>query len=115
MKKIKEVVINGTKYTLTAKRSILQSIQSLIPEALDIANEDEETQKSLGIILYDNMDIVFYELIKTAHQKLSKEESDSIYEAFLDEYNDVDEKLLEFVYSVFGQGIPREEKKNLNW
>lgn len=115
MKKTREVEISGEKYTLTASRSILKEIKKIIPEAVKISKEDEETQENLGMILYENMDKVFYELIRVIHKDLTKEQSDDIYDAFLDEYNDVDEHLLEFIYSVFGQGIPRENKKNLNW
>ena len=124
MKKTKEIEVSGEKYILTAKRSLLLRLKELVPEALKINDDEnvnnEESNKenqdiNLGIILYDNMDIVFYELLKTEHPNLTKDESDLIYVAFSNEYNDVDENLLKFVYSVFTQGIPRKNKKNLNW
>lgn len=129
----KQIEVKGKKYTLTVKRSILFKIAQICPEAIKIAKvaknknggqlTDEDIENCLGndcameavSKLYDNMPILFYELIKVAHKDISMETSDKIYWDFYDEYNDVDEHLYDFIQSVFMNGIPKEKKKNLDW
>ena len=54
-------------------------------------------------------------MVAVIASNIEKEKSDKIYNAFCDEYNDVDENLIKFISSSFTGGIPREQKKNLNW
>jgi len=116
MNKTKQIEIGGKIYTLTSKRSIIVNMGKYAPELLNInKNNDENARYELGAILYDNMNNLFYEMIKVEHPNLSKEESDNIYEDFCNEYNDVEEHLLEFIDSTFTEGIPRENKKTIIW
>ena len=129
----KQIEVNGKKYTLTARRSILFKIAQICPELVKIAKssksetQDDLTEKevlnklkesdTLDAVdrLYDNMPAIFYELIKFAHKDITPEKSDEIYWAFYDEYNDVDDHLYAFIQTVFTRGIPRTNKKNLDW
>lgn len=129
----KQIEVNGKKYTLTARRSILFKIAQICPELVRIAKsaqsetkDDLTEQEVLNKLkesdtldavdkLYDNMPTIFYELIKFAHKDITKEKSDEIYWAFYDEYNDVDDYLYAFIQTVFTRGIPRQNKKNLDW
>lgn len=129
----KQIEVNGKKYTLTARRSIIFKIAQICPELVRLAKSsksetqgdltDEQVLKKLeesGTLdavdkLYDNMPTLFYELIKVAHDSITREKSDEIYWDFYDEYNDVDDYLYEFIQSVFTRGIPRKNKKNLDW
>lgn len=116
----KVIEVGGEKYTLTAKRSIIIKFNEICPEALkletgQISSLSEEDEINASIRLSVNMDILFYDMIKIAHPDLSKDESDDIYEKFLEEYSDVVESLVKFIKSVFTGGIPKENKKKLNW
>ena len=124
----KQIEVGGKTYTLTARRSIIFRIAEICPELLKIKNAknknemtDEEQEKLVEIELnasdklYENMPKLFYELINYVHKDITREKSDEIYLEFNQEYNDVDEHLLNFIYSVFTDGIPREQKKNLDW
>jgi hypothetical protein len=116
----KVVEIAGEKYTLTAKRSIIAKLNEVCPEVLvlkkeDLKNISRKEEVDISIRLSANMDILFYDLIRTAHPNLSKEESDEIYDKFLDEYVDAENSLMKFIKSVFTGGIPKENKKQLNW
>lgn len=122
----RQIEVNGKSYTLTAKRSIIRTIGEICPKMLKIAKNansrselSEEELKEIQIeasdSLYDNMPTLFYELIRTCHKDLTREKSDEIYYDFYNEYNDVDNKLIEFIFSVFTDGIPSEKKKNLDW
>ena len=112
---IKQIEVNGKKYTLTARRSILFKIAQICPELVKIAKssksetkddlqEEEvlERLKESGTLdavdkLYDNMPSLFYELIRWAHKDITQEKSEEIYWDFYDEYNDVDEYLYAFM------------------
>lgn len=129
----KQIEVNGKKYTLTVRRSILFKIAEICPELLRIVKKSnsgevdlKEKENVLDILddtsaldmtakIYDNMPTLFYELIKVAHKDITREKSDEIYWDFTNEYNDVDENLSKFIQSVFLGGVPREKKKNLNW
>lgn len=129
----KQIEVNGKKYTLTVRRSILFKIAEICPELLRIVKKSnsgevdlKEKDNVLDILddtsaldmtakIYDNMPTLFYELIKVAHKDITREKSDEIYWDFTNEYNDVDENLSKFIQSVFLGGVPREKKKNLNW
>ncbi len=129
----REIEVNGKIYTLTVRRSIVYKIATIVPEVLkiykkskqegkEVVNGDEISQDALVELLnestidklYDNMNVIFYELIKVKHN-ISFEKSNEIYANFNKEYNDVDDKLMSLIEKVFTQGIPREKKKNLNW
>lgn len=116
----KVIEVAGEKYTLTAKRNIIIKFNEICPEALMLETgkkksltDEEEVNASIRLSV--NMDILFYDMIKIAHPELSKEESDEIYEKLLEEYGDVEESLIKFIKSVFTGGIPKENKKKLNW
>ena len=116
----KVIEVNGEEYTLTAKRNIIMKLNEICPEAIllqtgKIKSLSDEEEAVASIRLSANMDILFYDMIKIAHPELSKEESDEIYECLVDEYDDVVESLLKFIKSVFTGGIPKENKKKLNW
>lgn len=120
MAKTQQIEVGGGKYTLTSNRSLLMKLARLIPDIMKInqdipEDEKENLQFNVGASIYDHMDVLFYEMIKVAHPNIDKEKSDKIYNAFCDEYNDVDENLIKFITSSFTGGIPRENKKNLNW
>lgn len=127
----REVEINGKFYTLSVKRSILFRIASIAPELLKINQNSKKGNNSVGedvsqaekeVLsinamekLYDNMNIIFYEMLRERHPEITLEKSNEIYYNFCNEYNDVDDKLFSLIETVFTQGIPRENKKNLNW
>jgi len=113
----KKIEVNGKEYTLTVKRSIFIELQKFVPDLFKLGGKDatKEMEFEASIQIYDNMDKIFYSMIKVEHPEITKEESDDIYETFYNEYNDVDEKLIEFMQSSFTDGIPKEKKKNLNW
>jgi hypothetical protein len=128
----REIEINGKHYTLTINRSLIYKIGIIIPEVLKIADKsneqgdineteltDEEKLESLDskIIdeLYDKMNLIFYEMLKFKHQDITLEKSNEIYSNFHKEYNNVDENLMSLIMKVFTQGVPRNEKKEINW
>lgn len=124
MDKTRQIEVGGKKYTLTCRRSMIFNISKTIPECVKISQKsksvsDSEEKESLaydaGALIYDHIDVIFYEMIRIAHPDITKEKSDSIYDAFYKEYNDVDEHILDFFYEAFTDGIPREKKKNLDW
>lgn len=120
MAKTQQIEVGGGKYVLTSNRSLLLKIGRLVPDIMkinqDISQEDKDNLEfDVGASIYDHMDVLFYEMIKVAHPNIDKEKSDKIYNAFCDEYNDVDENLIKFITASFRGGIPREKKKNLNW
>ena len=116
----KVIEVAGEKYTLTAKRNIVVKLNEICPEALliksgKIKELTAEQEIDASIRLSANLDILFYDMIKIAHPELSKDESDEIFENLLEEYGDVEESLIKFIKSVFTGGIPKENKKKLNW
>ena len=128
----REIEVNGKSYILTVQRSIIFKIATIVPEVLKIYKKssqsdnkprEELSQEALVELfnestidkLYDNMNVIFYEMLKVKHKEISFETSNKIYADFNKEYNDVDEKLMTLIEKVFTQGIPRENKKNLNW
>lgn len=127
----REVEINGKFYTLTIKRSVLFRIAFVAPELLKIYKSSLKGNDSQGDDvsrieieslsvdamnkLYDNMNIIFYEMLRERHPEITLEKSNEIYYNFCNEYNDVDDKLFSLIETVFTQGIPREDKKNLDW
>lgn len=122
----KKIEINDEIYTLTVNRSILYKIAMIIPEVIEINNysdkeskmsDEEKADLNFTVIdkLYENMNVIFYEMLKIEHKNISLEMSNEIYENFHKEYNDVDEKLMSLIEMVFTQGVPREKKKNVNW
>lgn len=127
----KEIEINGKFYILTVNRSLLYKIAVIVPEVIKInqkSNEQNDVETELSdeeklerfdstVIdkLYDKMNIIFYEMLKVQHKNITLEKSDEIYVKFHQEYNDVDEKLMSLIEKVFTQGVPREQKKNINW
>ena len=123
MNKTKQIEIGGKKYTLTVKRSMLITLASIAPEFLKIGkssnkfSEEEMTNLQLEACksIYDNINVIFYEMIKVAHPTITKEKSDEIYSQFCDEYADVEDKLIEFCSTTFTEGIPAENKKKINW
>lgn len=129
----KEIEVNGKKYVLTVQRSLLFKIATIVPEILNFSkesnsgdeNKDEQGLSQERMIelfsnstidkLYDNMNVIFYEMLKQQHKGISFEKSNKIYYDFCNEYNDVEDHLMSLIEKVFTQGIPREQKKNLNW
>jgi len=119
--KTKRIEVAGKQYTLTANRKIIQTLNEICPELLvlakkgELSNADEAVQVELGVKLLCNLDELFYSMIKPAHPEISREKSNEILDAFDEEYEDVQEKLLEFAMSVFQEGNQNTSKKKLNW
>lgn len=115
----KKIEIGGKTYTLTANRKIVKTLANIVPELLAL-NEAEldkmetKNQNSLGVNLLANLDILFYDMIKIAHSNIDKEKSDEILDKFEEEYDDVQEKLVELAMSVFQSG-DQKTKKKINW
>lgn len=115
------IEVAGKKYTLTANRSIIQTIANICPEMLDLPSEktadeiERDADVMMGIRIMSNLGVLFYDMIKIAHPEISREKSEDILDAFIAEYNDVQQNLIKFAMSVFTDGTPREKKKNLNW
>ena len=117
--KTKRIEIDGKNYTLTVNRSIIKTLAQIAPEMLEIRpNEDEsmETSRanSLGINILSNLDILFYDMIKIAQPNIDKEKSDKILDKFEEEYDGVQEALLDFAMKVFQSG-DQTKKKKINW
>ena len=102
---------------------MLITLKKVAPELLKInGNSSKLSEKEIadlqyeaGLSIYDNMDVIFYEMIRVAHPTITKEKSDEIYSQFCDEYLDVEEKLMEFFSTTFTDGIPVENKKKIDW
>lgn len=115
----RQIEVAGKKYTLTVKRRIIQSLNDVCPELLRIDSEnnagelDKDFEINAGIKLSANMDAIFYDMIKIAHPEITREKSDEIYENLLDEYEDVEMSLINFIKEVFTEGTPKENKKKL--
>lgn len=117
MEKIREFTIGDDTYSLVSKRSLVLNLRLIIPELFDLkeSKNRKQAEVDLGIKLYDNLDLIFYEMIKIKHPNLTKDESDVIFENFCNKYNNAEESLIELMMSAFQQGIPNTEKQNLNW
>lgn len=113
---IKEVEIKGKNYKLTANRKLIKVISEICPEILKInlGKEEDEQKVELGVNIFADMDILFYEMLKPAHPDISKETSDKILDSFEEEYADVANNLINFALSSFTQG-DQTKKKQLNW
>ena len=118
--KVIEVAGYG-RYTLTANRHIINTLYSIAPEMLKISQSknDSEIEESAeietGLKILANLDVLFYDMIKIAHENISKERSDEILEAFESEYEDVQNNLIKFAMSVFTEGDTMKTKKKLDW
>ena len=120
----KQIEIGDKTYILTVTRGLSLRMAKVAPEFVKMAkksnaNLTEEEEFNFAVdyssSIYDNMDVLFYEMIKIHHKNISKETSDKIYLRFCEEYNDVDSHLLAFFRTSFTDGIPRENKKTINW
>lgn len=118
--KTKRIEIDGKNYTLVANRSIIKTLAQIAPEMLEIRpnkeSEKEEISRanSLGINILSNLDILFYDMIKIAQPNIDKERSDRILDKFEEEYDGVQEALLDFAMTVFQSG-DQTKKKKINW
>lgn len=119
--KTKIIEVAGKKYTLTATRDIINTINVCFPELLDLtkaktASEIELTDNvALGMKIFGKLDVLFYDMIKIAHPEITREKSSEILDLMFDEYDDVLENLIRFAFSVFPEGTPKVKKKSLNW
>lgn len=119
--KTKTIEISGKKYTLTANRSIIKTLANVAPNILKLGKakkdeiSDDEFGISTGLDIMANLDVLFYDMIKVAHTNISKEKSDEILDAFEDEYDGVQEKLIELAMSVFQSGDQVKTKKKIDW
>ena len=116
MEKLIEVEIKTNTYTLVAKRSLIIRLKKHIPEIDKINELDEDKDIELAVALYDNMETIFFELIREKQPEITFEQSKVIYKDFVEEYEDAEESILSLITSVFEQGIPTTKaKKKLNW
>lgn len=117
----KQIEVAGKKYTLTVKRNIVIKLNEICPEILRMNNNNNEQdlprdlEIDVAIRLSANMDVIFYDMIKIAHPEISRDKSDEIFENFLEEYEDVEVSLVNFIKEVFTGGIPKGSRKKLNW
>lgn len=118
----KKIVVNEKTYTLTVQRSIVFTLAKIAPELLQINDnggkskeEVQELQLDAMAKVYDGINLLFYEMIKVAHKDITLEKSNEIFLAFRDEYDEVEENLLNFATSIFTTGVPKTDKKKLNW
>lgn len=114
----RKVSIGGKQYTLTASRRLIKTLYSISPKLVSlgmIENEEERkaTMSEVSVSLISELDVIFYEMIKVAHPNIEKEKSDEILGKFEDEYEDVQNELLEFAYTVFQEGD--QNKKKIVW
>lgn len=116
----KIIEVAGKKYTLTANRRLIKTIARICPELLDspsnkTAREIEDQEVVMGINVMSDIGDLFYDMIKIAHPEISREKSEDILDAFFAEYNDVEKHLIKFAMTVFTDGTPKANKKNLDW
>lgn len=115
MEKIIEV--GGKKYTLTANRKIIKTINEIAPKLLQISESqiaDKSVDTSFFVDLIANLDVLFHSLINVKHPEITLEDADKILKQFEDEYEGVQSALIEFATSAFGQG-DQTKKKKLDW
>ena len=121
--KVVQIEVDGEEYTLVASRKLLLRLKSICPNLLKIAEnkvklskeEEEELEYKTFDQLYDNADKLFYTMISSAHQDMTKKQSDEIYEKFCEEYQNAEFKIIELAMMVFPQGNPTQKKKIANW
>lgn len=119
----KIIEVAGKKYTLTANRNVIRTISNIVPEVLKMKIDPKKDGDAFndvlavlsGLQLMSELDVLFYDMIKVAHPEITKDKSDEILDNFEKEYNNVQENLLKFAFSVFNEGNPSKNKKNLNW
>ena len=120
----RKLEIGGKTYTFTARRSLAKTLMKISPSMLKLNQDNdekiskansEELAVDFGLDLYDNLNVLFYEMIKVAHP-MEKEASDKIFETCCEEYGEdqLFDKLVEFALSVFPQG-KQEPKKTIIW
>lgn len=118
----KQVEIGDKVYTLTVTRGLSIRMSKVAPSFLKMSKkgtmtEEEEREFAIdyGSAIFDNVNVLFYEMLRMAHPDISKEESNNLYEQFRNEYDDVEDHLLAFFRTSFTDGIPKANKKKLNW
>lgn len=120
----KKLEIGGKTYTFTARRSLAKTLMQISPSVLQLNRDkdekisnskDEELAVNFGLDLYDNLNVLFYEMIKVAHP-MEQEASNKIFEICCEEYGEdqLFDKLVEFALSVFPQG-KQAPKRTINW
>lgn len=113
----RKITIGGKKYTLTANRYLLKTLNKVAPDFLSLSDIKDEKERNnmmhkVSMDIYTGLDEIFYEMIKVANPSIDKEKSDEILEKFEKEYGDVANELITFAYSVFPQG---DQKKKIIW
>jgi len=117
----KKIEIGKKVYTLTANRKIIKTIYEICPEVLTLGDasskEIEKKSAPIAIDLFANLDDLFFDMIRIAHPEISREKSNDILDKFIEEYEDVPNKLLEFAMSVFTEGAQDKKvtKKKIDW
>ena len=126
--KTKKLEIGGKIYTFTTRKSLAKVLAKISPSVLKLNQDndekmpeslnEEETQGlavDFGLDLYDNLDVLFYEMIRIAHP-MDKDTCDKIFEKCCEEYGDAQllNALLDFALSAFPQGS-QEPKKKIVW
>lgn len=112
----KKITIGDKKYTLTANRSIIKTIYEIAPDMLDLSDKDNQNsgrKAKVGVDIMANLDKIFYNMIKVAHKDITKEKSDEILDKFENEYEDVQNEILNLAMSVFTTGD--QKKKKIIW
>ena len=118
MANTKVIEIGNKKYTLTATRSLIQTVYNLMPELFNQvegkSNADITKDMGKNIEFYVKLGSIFYELIKVAHPELDKSKAENILAEMENEYEDADTAIINFALSSFTQGA-QDHKKKLNW
>ena len=118
MKNTKTLEIAGKTYTFTANRSIVKTLYRIAPSILELNDKGEPNKEGIlnaGLDIMANLDVLFYDMIKIAHPEITKEKSDEILDKCEEEYDNVQEKFLDFALSVFTLGDQKKNKKKIDW
>lgn len=126
----KKIQIGKKTYTLTANRRIIKTIYSVCPEVLTIGNDLKSQNKTaltdkevaeigtpLAIKLLANLDDLFFDMLRIAHPEITREKASDLLDQMFEEYDDVQDKLLELAMSVFPVASQETKvvKKKIDW
>ena len=126
----KKIQIGKKTYTLTANRRIIKTIYSICPEVLTIGNDLKSQNKTalpatevaeLGtpcaLQLPAPLHHSFFDMLRIAHPEITREKASDLLDQMFEEYDDVQDKLLELAMSVFPDASQETKvvKKKIDW